>query len=55
MGFVVDKVALGQVFSEFFGIPVSLSFHPGSAYLFTEKGGDIYSIGSGRLTSVYLI
>jgi hypothetical protein len=27
VGFVVDKVALGQVFSEFFGFPLSISFH----------------------------
>jgi hypothetical protein len=27
MGFVVDKVALGQVFSEFFGFPCHFSFH----------------------------
>jgi hypothetical protein len=26
MGFVVDKVALGQVFSEYFGFPCQLSF-----------------------------
>jgi hypothetical protein len=27
MGFVVNKVALGQVFSEYFGFPCQLSFH----------------------------
>jgi hypothetical protein len=27
-GFVVDKVALGQVFSEYFGLPCQASFHP---------------------------
>jgi hypothetical protein len=27
MGFVVDKVALGQVFSEYFGIPCQFLFH----------------------------
>jgi hypothetical protein len=27
MGFVVDKVALGQVFPEYFGFPLSISFH----------------------------
>jgi hypothetical protein len=27
MGFVVDKVALGRVFSEYFGFPCQLSFH----------------------------
>jgi hypothetical protein len=26
-GFVVDKVALGQVFSEYFGFPCQSSFH----------------------------
>jgi hypothetical protein len=25
--FVVDKVALGQVFSEYFGFPCQISFH----------------------------
>jgi hypothetical protein len=27
VGFVVDKVALGQVFSEYFGLPCQFSFH----------------------------
>jgi hypothetical protein len=27
MGFVVDEVALGQVFSEYFGFPCKSSFH----------------------------
>jgi hypothetical protein len=27
MGFVVDKVALGQVFSMYFGFPYQSSFH----------------------------
>jgi hypothetical protein len=27
MGFVVDKVVLGQVFSEYFGFPCQSSFH----------------------------
>jgi hypothetical protein len=27
VGFVVDKVALGQVFSEYFGFPCQSSFH----------------------------
>jgi hypothetical protein len=27
VGFVVDKVALGQVFSEYFGFPCQYSFH----------------------------
>jgi hypothetical protein len=33
VGFVVDKVALGQVFSEYFGFPANLhstlAYHPG--------------------------
>jgi hypothetical protein len=27
VGFVVDKVVLGQVFSEYFGFPCQSSFH----------------------------
>jgi hypothetical protein len=27
LGFVVNKVALGQVFSEYFGFPCQISFH----------------------------
>jgi hypothetical protein len=27
MGFVVEKVALGQIFSEYFGFPCQSSFH----------------------------
>jgi hypothetical protein len=27
VGFVVEKVALGQVFSEYFAFPLSISFH----------------------------
>jgi hypothetical protein len=27
VGFVLDKIALGQVFSEYFGFPCQLSFH----------------------------
>jgi hypothetical protein len=27
VGFVVDKVALGQVFPEYFGFPLSILFH----------------------------
>jgi hypothetical protein len=27
VGFVVDKVALGKAFSEYFGFPCQLSFH----------------------------
>jgi hypothetical protein len=32
MGFAVDKLALGRFFSEFFGLPLSVSFHPVSPY-----------------------
>jgi hypothetical protein len=28
VGFVVDKVALGQIFSDYFGFPCQFSFHP---------------------------
>jgi hypothetical protein len=28
VGFVVDEVALGKVFSEYFGFPYQSSFHP---------------------------
>jgi hypothetical protein len=31
VGFVVDKVALGQVFSEYFGFPCQFSFHSSSS------------------------
>jgi hypothetical protein len=27
VGFVVDKVTLGQAFTEYFGLPQSISFH----------------------------
>jgi hypothetical protein len=27
VGFVVDKEAMGQVFPEYFGFPLSISFH----------------------------
>ena len=27
VGFVVDKVSLGQVFPQYFGFPLSVSFH----------------------------
>jgi hypothetical protein len=30
VGFVVDRVAMGQVFSEFFGFSLAISFHSGS-------------------------
>jgi hypothetical protein len=37
VGFVVDKVALGQVFPEYFGFPLSLSFHRCSITWKNEK------------------
>jgi hypothetical protein len=36
MGFVVDKVALGQVFSEYFGFPCQSSFHQFSIITITR-------------------
>jgi hypothetical protein len=32
VGFMVEKVILGQIFSEFFGFPLSVSFHRDSPY-----------------------
>jgi hypothetical protein len=32
VGFVVDQVAMGQVFSEYFGFPCQFSFHRLSMY-----------------------
>jgi hypothetical protein len=37
VGFVVDKVALGQVFPEFFSFPPSISFHRCSITWKNEK------------------
>jgi hypothetical protein len=35
VGFVVEKLALGQVFfPEFFGLPLSVSFHQGSMLIY---------------------
>jgi hypothetical protein len=34
LGFLLDKVAMGQVFSIQFGFPLSLLFHQGSIYMF---------------------
>jgi hypothetical protein len=33
VGFVVDKVALGEVFSEYFGFPCQFSFPGCSAFI----------------------
>jgi hypothetical protein len=35
VGFVVDKVVLGQVFSEYFGFPCHSSFHHFFSYTIT--------------------
>jgi hypothetical protein len=37
VGYVVDKVALGQVFSEFFCIPLSILIHRGSILRYLMK------------------
>jgi hypothetical protein len=42
VGFVVDKVALGQVFSDYFGFPLSISFHRCSI---TRKNEKIFITG----------
>jgi hypothetical protein len=38
VGFVVDKVALGQVFSKYFGFPSKLSFHRLSTFIIYHPG-----------------
>jgi hypothetical protein len=38
VGFVVDKVALGQVFSEYFGFLYEVSFRQNAAYLSIIQG-----------------
>jgi hypothetical protein len=38
VGFVVDKVALGQVFSEYFGFPCQSSFHQFSIIIIITRG-----------------
>jgi hypothetical protein len=39
VGFVADKVALGQVFLEPFGFPLSVSFHRCSIFIHVSPGG----------------
>jgi hypothetical protein len=39
VGFVVDKVALGQVFSEYFGFPCQCSLHQFSTITITYRLG----------------
>jgi hypothetical protein len=41
MGFVVDKVALGQIFSEYFGFPCQ--------YLFHQLLHNLYHLGAGTI------
>jgi hypothetical protein len=36
VGLKADKVALGVFFSEFYSIPLSISFHCGSPYSYTS-------------------
>jgi hypothetical protein len=38
VGFVVDKMALGQVFSEYFGFPYQSSFHQLTITLINHLG-----------------
>jgi hypothetical protein len=47
MGFVVDKVALGQVFPEYFGFPCQSSFHQKFSIL-TITGGRYNRPTNGR-------
>jgi hypothetical protein len=46
LGFVVDKVALGQVFPEYFGFPCQSSFH--QSLHFQNHTGQIQEARSGR-------
>jgi hypothetical protein len=46
VGFVVDKVAMGQVFSEYFGFPCQSSFYL-SLVRITEELLEWKSSGSG--------
>jgi hypothetical protein len=45
VGFVVDKVALGQVFSEYFGFPCQSTF-----YQFLHNGEGKENIDTWRIT-----
>jgi hypothetical protein len=44
VGFVVDKVALEQIFSEFYGFPLSISFHHHSPYSYIIWGMNNMSV-----------
>jgi hypothetical protein len=62
VGFVVDRVALGEGFSEFFGFSLSISFHRGSSYSYIMWGinnrpvigrsSELYETPSERFSSV---
>jgi hypothetical protein len=62
VGFVVDKVALGQVFSEYFGFPCQSSFqqilhphnHPGQVEMFdVPRGPSFDSTPTSRILKKY--
>jgi hypothetical protein len=44
VGFVADKVAPGQVFSEFFGFPLSIPFRRRSSYSYIIRGMNNMSV-----------
>jgi hypothetical protein len=41
MGFMVDKVALGQIYSEYFGFPCQSSFHQITHYHHHNHPGQV--------------
>jgi hypothetical protein len=45
VGFVVDRVALGQIFLQVFRVPLSVSFHHGSPYSYVTCGMNSRPIG----------
>jgi hypothetical protein len=51
VGKQVDKVALGQVFSEYFGFPCQSSFHHFSTITITYHLGPVQQARSGRSTN----
>jgi hypothetical protein len=50
VGFLVDKVALGQVFSEYFGFPYQPSFHQFLHNHHHYQRGLVQKASSGRST-----
>jgi hypothetical protein len=50
VGFVVDKVALGQVFSEYFGFPCQSSFNQFLQNHHRYHPGLVHLASSGRST-----